>query len=266
MRLHALSYIGDEEDIVEQFVRHTLRHADWLYAVSTKAGPTRDILHRLRQEGLPLTVTNHQAAYHDQHEMLTRLLHRHRHEADWFIPIDADEFIIGDLRHALAAADPHYPSALRWRTYVPLQTDDQLESDILKRIRHRRAAEAPQFTKVVIPSSLIRNGSRIAPGNHAIEQHSWFRKPSSEWGRPLDDVYLGHFPVRSSEQMTKKIRRSWPLILANPKRKTDEGFHWKRMYEQYQDKTLDDAMLTEIALGYSSAETPTTGVIEDPAA
>ncbi len=266
MHITVLSYIGDEEDIVERFVRHTLRFADRLIAVSTESGPTADMLYRLQWEGLPLDIIDHHPTYHDQHEVLSQLLRRHRHESDWFLPIDADEFVIGDIRKVLVAADPQQASALRWRTYVPLESDDQSEQDILKRIRHRREAEVPQFTKVVIPSSLIRKSSRIAPGNHAIEQHSWLRKPSSEWGKPLDDVYLGHFPVRSTEQMTKKIKRSWPSILANSKRRPDEGFHWKRMYEQYRGKTLDDAMLTEIALGYSSIETPTTGVIEEPAA
>jgi hypothetical protein len=267
MRIIALSYIGAEEDIVEQFVRHTLQFVDKLHIVSTEDGPTRHILMRLRHEGLPIDVIPHTPVYHDQHEILTTLLRRHRHDAEWFLPIDSDEFLIGDIRAALEAANSTGPHGLRWRTYVPLAGDDLLEPNILKRIRHRRAVETPQFTKIVIPSSAIRWSTGIGQGNHTLITRTWFYQRAENWGTPLDGVYLAHIPVRSTDQMERKIARSWPAVARNPKRLPSEAFHWKQMYKRYSGRPLSASDLTNIALRYSSpADAPVPDVVEDPIA
>jgi hypothetical protein len=267
MRIHVLGYIGAEEDIVEGFVRHTLRFADRLTIVSTERGPTREILGRLQQEGLPLDITDHHPSYHDQHEVLTRLLRHHKHEADWFLPLDADEFVIGDIRNALATADISRPRSLRWRTYVPLPDDDISEPDILQRIRHRRSPETPQFTKIVIPSAVIRRNTSISQGNHTLVTRSWLRPPTDVWGTSLENVSLAHFPVRSAPQMERKIARSWPAVVRNPKRLASEAFHWKLMHDRYNGRALDADDLTAIALRYSApADAPVPGIVEDPAA
>ena len=101
MHLTALSYIGQEEDIVEVFVRHTLRFADELIVISTADDTTRALLHTLEVEGLSLRVIDHQPAYHDQQEMLSNLLGEVSPTTDWILPLDADEFVMGDISTAL---------------------------------------------------------------------------------------------------------------------------------------------------------------------
>jgi hypothetical protein len=264
MRITVLSYIGAEEDIVEQFVRHTLGFADKMRIVSTVNGLSREILHTLQQEGLAIDVIDHAPAYHDQHEMLTRLLQQYYSEADWFLPIDADEFVIGDIRTALMHADPQWLRALRWRTYVPTRHDNNEETNILKRIRHRRSFEAPQFTKIVIPSLAIGLDTEIGQGNHTVRIHSGAQKEGN-WGIALEGVHLAHFPVRSPVQMQQKIARAWPAVARNPAHLPSEAFHWKQMYERYADRPLSADDLTEIALRYSaSADAPLPDIVEDP--
>ncbi len=267
MRITVLSYIGAEEDIVEQFVRHTLGFADKLIAVSVEHGPTRDILGKLQQEGLPIDIIDHRRIYHDQHEVLSRLLRKYRHDADWFLPLDTDEFVVGNIRTVLMHTDPRWLRALCWRTYVPHSSDDALESNVLKRIRHRRFVETPQFTKVVIPSQLVRWNTKIGQGNHTIGQRSWLGLYGWEWGAHLEHVFLAHLPVRSAGQMQQKIARSWPSVERNPKRHPLEAFHWKQMYDQYGGRTLTAADLTDIALRYSARpDTPISDIVEDPIA
>lgn len=262
MKITVLSYIGTEDDIVESFVRHTLRYADKMIVVSTENGETRRILQRLEQEGLALTVMNHEPAYHDQHEVLSALLPSAAAEADWILPLDSDEFVTGDLESALANTDQTQPAAIAWRTYVPTTTDDMSETAVPRRIRHRRSKESPQFTKIVIPSSIITTGATITQGNHAVMDANG----ECMEGHILPDVFLAHFPVRSPVQMQEKIARSWPAVERNPHKLPNEASHWKTLHERFAGRQIDVDTLTEIARTYAAPSGAQCMLIEDPIA
>lgn len=261
LRITVLSYIGQEDDIVEDFVRYTLQFADSMRIVSTAEGTTRDMLYRMQQRGLPIRVIDHRPAYHDQHEILSTVLIDAAQDADWILPLDADEFVTGDIRSALATVKTDRPYALAWRTYVPTAEDDRTELVIPRRIRHRRSEEIPQFTKIVIPTSIIGPAMTITQGNHAVIDENGERLE----GQILQDVSLAHFPVRSSSQMQSKINRSWPAVARNPQKLPTEAVHWKTLHERFAGQEITPEMLTEIALRYAmSDDTPTPSLIDDP--
>lgn len=261
MKLTVLSYIGAEDDIVQAFTEHTLRFADSLIAVSTVEGPTRAFLHQLEQTEAPVRVVDHRPAYHDQHEILSALVPDASDSTDWILPLDADEFVAGDIRSALSMADGTRIHALAWKTYVPTTDDDVYEPHILRRIRHRRSEETPQFTKVVIPAAIARSGVSITQGNHAIVDAAGNRQE----GDILRDVFLAHFPVRSSAQMQSKIDRSWPAVARNPARLSTEATHWKTLHERFAGQEIDAETLTDIACRYAMpADAPTPALVDDP--
>ena len=57
MKLHAVTMIRDEADVIEAFVRHTLCYVDELHVVLHQSlDSTETILDALKQEGLNIRV------------------------------------------------------------------------------------------------------------------------------------------------------------------------------------------------------------------
>ena len=93
----AITMVKNEMDVIESFVRHTLGFADrWLVADHLSSDRTREILERLRAEGLPIEIETVHEAAQIQAEVMTRLMHRAAEEygADVVVPLDADEFLV----------------------------------------------------------------------------------------------------------------------------------------------------------------------------
>src|SRR5438477_425867 len=100
MRLVAIATAKNEGDIIEAFVRHTLALVSHLVILDdASTDGTRAILEALRQEGLALDIVEDHATGHPQGERMTRLMRDHairRHGAEWVLPLDADEFVVGE--------------------------------------------------------------------------------------------------------------------------------------------------------------------------
>lgn len=249
MRLTVLSYIGNEQDVIEAFIRHAAGFADRIVTVLTATDRTEEILHLLAAEGLPVDIRRTDAIHHAQHEALSPLLREFADRTDWFLPLDADEFPLGDVRRALEAADA-VPWTIPWRTYVPAPGDDPAEPDILRRITHRRATESPAFSKIVIPAGTARTARGLALGNHELigEDGRLMAGPA------LPGVALGHFPVRSSDQFLHKIRSGWSRMLRNPDRVPGQAGHWEELFVRYGERdSLDAEELSSIARRYAFA-------------
>ena len=90
---------------------------------------------------------------------------------------------------------------LHWTGYVPTAADDASEANPVRRIRHRRAAEARTYPKTLIPAALAAEpGVLLTAGNHQLLRVD---------GMPFADrtstaLRLGHFPVRSTDQLRAK--------------------------------------------------------------
>lgn len=135
------------------------------------------------------------------------------------------------------------------------------ERSITRRIRHRRSEETPQFTKIVIPASIVTPEMMVTQGNHAVIDKHGERLE----GEMLNDVFIAHFPVRSSAQMRSKIDRSWPAVARNPQKLPTEATHWKTLHKRFAGQEITPEMLTEIALRYAMpADAPTPTLIDDP--
>ncbi len=118
----AITCVKNEIDIIEAFVRHTLALADRLVVLENGSRDgTCDVLRALEKEGLPLEIVEDPSPGKYQSQRMTRLMRDWavgRHQADWVLPLDADEFLAvpQGARLIPAEADAGRPISLPWRT------------------------------------------------------------------------------------------------------------------------------------------------------
>ena len=257
MRLAAVSMVRSECDIIESFVRHNAAFFDRLYILdhrSTDATP--DILRKLAEEGLPLTLSREGYGIFYQGPSMTHLIKRafDDHPWDFIIPLDCDEFLRIPDRSALEAALADLGAASIGLSdvinYVPTENDDWNERDVLRRIVHRTQL-IPDISckigKVIIPGAVIKQpGFSLNEGHHGVCIGG---KPVPE--RRIEGLSLAHFPVRSVDQFTLRTilcRLAWASRSDyNP----SWGWHYGMFFKQLKaNPKISIADLTEAALLY----------------
>lgn len=202
MRVSAFTCVRDESDIVEPFVRHTLAFVSNLYIVDHgSTDGTSEILTALRNEGLPIHVSRDDSLGNHQANRMTSMMIRAAREtgADWLLPLDADEFVCWRPGTTLPNSDR--PQLLRWRGYVPHESDNVAEPNPVIRIRHRRDIPLWEDSKVLIPRSLANQaGVRLRQGSHGVLLNG-AEVPAAE----QSCLALAHYPIRSAQQFLAKM-------------------------------------------------------------
>ncbi len=260
----SISWIRNEEDILESFVRHNIEMVDRMVIVLHKCtDSSKEILKKLKLEGLPVEISESNAEHHAQSETMTALLQQV--DADWIVPLDADEFLCSSINvsDALQKTPTNTVSLLPWKTYVPSPKDNLDETDVRHRITNRRSEEFQQFFKVLIPNSFASK-SVLPLGSHQLLQ----KDSNMPWHSiKHNNIWISHFPIRSEEQLRKKIINGWEAHSLNPNKISGQNFHWKSLYDRCKDPApISTQELQDIALRYaitdSSVATPQ--VICDP--
>lgn len=208
MRLVAVAIVKNEADVIEAFVRHTLAWVDHLFILDHESTDgTREILQALRAEGLPLRLFTDDALGHIQEyrsNYLSRLAVREL-QADWIIPLDADEFLCGPdratLEADLAASAPGHSRSLTLLNYLYTDADDRTESNPVLRLQHCEPQRSPT-RKVMVSAALTRDESVTAiMGSHAL-----VRGGQKLPDQPLNEAFhLAHYPLRSPAHQLLRI-------------------------------------------------------------
>ena len=272
VRLAAVGMVRNEADIIEAFVRHTLRFVDELRLVdylSTDATPA--ILEKLQAEGLPLIVTRHAGNSQVQEILTTKLAQEaFAASADWVIPLDCDEFIAAPspelFRQAVIAARSARVAWWPWVSMVPCANDDKAEIDPVRRIRHRCAVEDGTTPKCMIHRSLADGKTwQFAPGNHHVRLADMDPLPMAK----LPDAFaLRHYPVRGLDQLMSKMvlgRLAW---LPGLEKGSNVSFHTRDFVERLKTGWLpNEDDVTAYAANYQSPKRlAQTDLVEDPIA
>ncbi|HZI84791.1 MAG TPA: glycosyltransferase family 2 protein [Casimicrobiaceae bacterium] len=240
LRVAGISMIRNDADIVEAFVRHSVRLLDHLFViVHSPEDGTGEILKALHGEGLPVTLIFDDEPAFLQGERLTWLA-REAHAAlpcDFIFPLDADEFLVPAERaaidRALDAVPPGAPAArLRLRTFVPTADDDADEINPVRRIRHR-LSEEPKVRKVVLTRTFFADPTLVLDhGSHGLLRVGASARQIPL--PPLREIALAHYPVRSANQVTNKTVIGYLAHLATGRPELEErriAIHWRRCYE-----------------------------------
>lgn len=211
MRLVAVSIVKNEADIIEPFVRHSLAWVDHhLIFDHDSTDGTREILRALQHEGLPITLFRDDAPGHLQQARsnhLTRLAAQ-AHGADWVLPLDADEILVGPgrpaLEQSLGAPDGEQPASLPLLDYCPTNGDEAAVVNPVTRLRHCQARTS-RTRKIFIPRRLASDpGLMAGKGSHAL-----YRGAEVLPDRPLPaDYHLAHLALRSSQHQVLRVVRA----------------------------------------------------------
>lgn len=216
MHIIAITMVKNEMDVIESFVRHTLSFADELIVCDHQSSDaTRDILEKLRAEGLPIEIQTEYRAAHVQEDVMSRLLLLAADRgADFIVPLDADEFLLpcepGSVRAVLEALSADKVYRVQWRLMAPVGGDGK--TFLLQRpLCGQRGYDNGH--KCIVGGALARRlRPQITEGNHTI-----FVSDGEVRRTILDEpcgLYLAHFFWRSKEQWASKALVTWVNIAA----------------------------------------------------
>jgi FkbM family methyltransferase len=268
MRILGIAVVKNEADVVEVFVRHTRALLDGVFVVdngSTDATP--EILRRLSAELPGVGCGQDPSTDHRQERILTAVARALAADGlfDFVLPLDADELVRCEggragLEQALAALPAGACGTLPWVTYVPRASDAWTDADAFRRIVHRRAQELEPIAKVAFPLSVARDPSfGIEKGNHGVWTAAG-RLPAA----PLAGVSLGHFPVRSPEQLVSKVLVGEWALSTKHDRLPLEGWHWRALARRLEARPVVTQMeLEAVAAGYAAKGAPPP-LVRDP--
>ena len=250
----AISMVRNEADVIESFVRHTLRFADRLYITDHRSeDATREILSALVSEGLPILVTYYEQEGYAQSEIMTKQLYQAIDDgADIVLPLDADEFLLSydgsDTKNILLSLStegiydiPYYDSEIK----------DGAETNVfcLSGETILRSRIPNHLHKVIVGGEGLKERYLcLAPGNHFVLDRDGRNVASKE----INSLYLAHFAWRSRKQIQKKVGNGWLSNVVKFTRYTDKAFQWNREYEHMKKgecsgvKSIADGVLIKI--------------------
>lgn len=255
-RLGALAMVRNECDIIELFVRINARVFDVIHVLDHRSDDaTPEILARLAAEGYPLRVTSVPGVAFEQAEVTSAAVRAlaQAGECDYIVPIDADEFLVAadgaatprEVIAAQLAPDRH--GVVAWRTFCPVGGGYY-------------DAPAPLFTqfrmreKEPLPLHKVALGREFAAGCTLVADNHFAHSVGFRATPVVLPLVMQHVPVRSSDQLVRKILLGEYALSLRAARGPLEGFHWSWMADRIRARgyRLDAAELLDFALRYSA--------------
>lgn len=273
-----LSFVGNESDVIEAFVRHNLQYLDRIEIITHRPiDGTSAILQALVAEGLPIVVRIAKYPGFRQGEENTEVAKQILASSELvshIVLLDADEFIVAPthdfLKHVLPMALPHTNPGLSWRSYVPVSPQPLHASHLHSWIIHRRATEPVPIHKIVLTRRFLDDNRLVGEGNH------WelYKEDELIRGQPyisrIREVSLAHFPVRSVTQLTNKVLIGcWNRRIDCTQSQTQAASHWQAIYDDLSKGIeITTETLTTIAYNYTNLSKPESvlkeSLVEDP--
>lgn len=236
VRITAVGMIKNAADVIETYIRsNSLVVDNFVLLDNMCTDRTIFILEELRNEGFEIEIIKDDMIEHDQWKKMNKLIYyvNKKYNSDFIIPIDDDECVvpfsaddtIENVRTLIEQLLQDKLYYLKWRIYVPNETDDENVISVVKRQTFCYEDEAECPNKVIIPKGVLEDGTfRILPGNHEGRGNSIKEHVTLSFAR------MAHFPCRSEEQVRSKALTGWTNLLAFPGRTPIEGYQWKQMY------------------------------------
>lgn len=209
MKIWSFTTVKDEEDIIESFVRYNMNILDGMVISDNNSSDnTLKILKKLKEEGYNIDIIIDENKWFDQIKRRNELLAYtvEKYQPDYIFPIDADEFICTyqkvNPRKVIETLEGSDLYRYRMKNYV--LTGKEMDELFIpkKMITERDEAESERHNfKCIIPKKTYKKEIFLQMGSHSANYLTGEDIASSI----VDDLYLAHYPVRSSEQLTNKI-------------------------------------------------------------
>ncbi len=250
--------VKNEGDIIETFCRYYAQFVDGIIITNHRSvDATPAIIDKLIKEGLPIQMFEHNAVTCDQSSVMTSMMRGavRKFDADWVLPLDADEFLYTPksekIKDVISEKGRDKYLQIPWRTYIPEDNSDKGKGkSILEKIEHRLKEETSPYFKAAIPSNFAaRRKYRLSFGNHLLLKGLRKRKLRSY--EVPENLLIGHFPVRSREQLASKVFGGWLSQLSSPERSGDQTDHWRRLFRRFLlEKEVLEESVRDLAIGY----------------
>lgn len=249
MKIVAFTMVKNEEDIIEQFIRHSLAYCDVLYIYDHfSTDNTLKIIMACQEEGLRVYTSNeavdaHISASHahiqaEVMSMSLRVIHHH-HGAGVYLPLDADEFlfhpkgpnqfkvILNSLPNNIWFQVPL--RCLISRHLQKYKASTHKKTDALKQITHAQHAasvtEGMKKAVIKINDAIDINSLIITQGNHTIIDET-----ENLACIDVQDLCYLHVPVRSQLQIIKKIVVGWLANVGRRGKQSVPAAFWGQLY------------------------------------
>ena len=228
----------NEADIIASTVEfHLRRGVDLILATDNgSTDGTVAILERYQRQGV-LRLLHESSHTHDQAVWVSRMarLAAEEHGADWVIPCDADEFwwpATGSFQVELARVPPEL-MAVQVERFNFLPPAAERASDLpFHQVQTLRERQSLNSLGDPLPPKVCHRADRaitVTDGNHSVLLS----------GEPLaaKPVVTGleilHFPVRSYQQLERKIRDGAEALARNTRVPAHVGMTWRRLYRDH---------------------------------
>jgi hypothetical protein len=177
-------------------------------------------------------------------------------DADWVVHADADEFFYaheGSLRDALGRVPRRFGIVTMPRLNFRPRPEDG--SPFHQRLIVRES-EARNPIGQPLPPKVCHRARRsivVGPGNHSVGRTLLKRLDAPP-------ISIFHYPMRSYEQLERKVRVGAAAVARNPKLPIDVCLHWRqlddlltegRLGDYYERQIVDD---TALARGLRSGD------------
>lgn len=252
--IYTISSVKDEADIIESLVRYTLNFVDGMVISDNKSTDnTLSILKQLKSEGLNIDIIEDQKVEYKELEKKKELLDyvMKTYSPDWVLCLDADEFLFNidytNPRDSILSLNPLEENRILWRTFVLNGDEKKEEGFIPKKILYRRDESCEEFFKTVISKELYEKGCLFNLGAHTL-RHSAFVPEVHN----CKDLFLGHYPVRSVNQLTVRIISGTLNVLSQESRESGRSFHKFEILDTIiQNGCIDKKTLHKESLYYA---------------
>lgn len=234
MEIVALTMVGNEQEIIESFVRYNSHFVDEIVFVSSCCvDNTLVIIRKLMSEGYSIRLFEETEIAFDQRYLDNKYLKMIAKEntADWIIPLDCDEFIAGDKnpREVFSNLSIEQAYIIKWKNYIMTKEDDMNQNFIPCRCTHIKKTVGENYIgKVIVPAKkVIENQLCLSTGHHDIIGRNIGTQI-------IEEIWLAHYPAISREQYLLRIYESSIKYITWRKRAFDEGYHVYRQIKEIE--------------------------------
>jgi len=257
-KIYAITSVRNEEDIIESFIRYSLCIVDGMVVNENfSSDGTLEILKNLKKEGLNIEIIEDKRAMFPQERRTNELLSytMEKYKPDWVFSLDADEFLAcreeSSLIEAIELLNPLKINLFEWETYVFNGEEEEILF-IPEKFKYVRN-EKRKYCKTAMSKELYEKGTSLSIGSHELIFSS-----SENLKREVNkNLYIAHYPVRSAEQISKKIILGVLNKLTQYPKDSDTNYHQQRIYDQMIKKgtCIDNETLHEISKMYAIEDT-----------
>lgn len=210
MRIISFTMVNNESEIIESFVRYNYNFVDEMVFIDNGCTDnTIIILRNLIDEGFKLSIFDESLEAYNQFRLDNKYLNLIIDDMspDIILPLDADEFLTGDLnpREILETLDLNKIYYINWQWFVMTKKDDPNELFIPKRMKYcldRPAwnySDKKPVTKAIIPAKYFKKMRlTLSMGHHTVFGNE---KAVIE---SLTTVRLAHYRAISEQQLIYK--------------------------------------------------------------